>query len=359
MALVISGVTDEAGNAVTAQTTTFTTGTAAATSPPGVVVENPVSSATGVPVNAALSLEANAAIDLTSVSSSSYQLYDQTLGQYLSGSYSLSADGRTVYLVPATQLATGRTYTVDFVGQGMTDLAGNTLTNSCPGCLTNYTFTTGFSTSTTAPQVTGVSPSTGLTGVPINAQMVFSFSEPVNGESLGGVTLSAGGNPVGLSYSLGSGNQLLTITPVAGLLPNTAYSLAVNGVSDLSGNVMTTPFTSSFTTGAAPDLSTPAVTAVVPANGTTGVLTTGTIQIQFNKLMDTLSITSQSVKISNGTSTVSAVLTFNGTGSSVTITPSSPLSTSTVYSVQLTSAILDLEGGALTSFSSSFTTGTM
>ena len=158
MTLTISGVTDVAGNAVTAQTTHFTTGTAAATSTPGIIAENPSASATGVPVNAAISLQANAEIDLTTVTSSTFQVYDQTLAKYLSGTYSLSADGMTVYFVPATQLATGRTYSVTFNYAGMTDLAGNTVTTNCTGCLGNYTFTTGFAASTAAPQVTGISP---------------------------------------------------------------------------------------------------------------------------------------------------------------------------------------------------------
>ncbi len=359
MTLTISGVKDVAGNTVTAQTTHFTTGTAAATSAFGVVVENPAASAMGVPVNAAISLQANAEIDGTTVTTSSFQVYDTTLNQTVAGSYSLSVDGMTVYFVPAAQLATGRTYQVNFYYGGMTDLAGNALTNSCTGCLYNYTFTTGFTASVAAPQVTGVSPSSGLTKVPINAQIVVAFNEPVNGESLAGVTLSANGSTVGLSDVLSAGNQLLTITPVAGLLPNTTYTLTVNGVADLSGNAMTTANTSTFTTSGGPDLTQATVTSITPINTATGVPTTTNVQIQFSKLMNVLSLTSQTVKLStNGTTVIPAILTFNQNGTSMTIAPSSALSPSTTYSVQLTTSILDLEGGALTSFQASFTTGT-
>jgi hypothetical protein len=359
MTLTISGVTDVAGNAVTAQTTTFTTGTAAATSTPGVVVSNPIASATAVPLNAALSLETDAEIDLTTVTTSSYQVYDTTLNQTVSGTYTLSADGLTIYFVPTNQLATGRTYRVSFANAGITDVAGNALTSTCAGCLNNFSFTTGYASSSTAPQIVGVSPIGGLTNVPINAQIVVSFNEPINGETLGGVTLSANGATVGLSYSLSAGNQLLTITPAAGLLANTSYTLTVNGVTDLSGNAMTAPSTSTFTTSSAPDLNTPSVTSVLPTNGGTGVLTTAAIQVQFNKFMDELSFTNQTVKIStNGSTFINATITFNQNGNAMTITPSAPLSPSTTYSLQLTTSILDLEGASLTSFQSSFTTGT-
>jgi hypothetical protein len=248
---------------------------------------------------------------------------------------------------------------VYFNNQGMTDVAGNPLGASCSGCLNNYSFITGTATSTSAPQVLGVSPVSALTSVPINAQIVVSFNEPVNGESLGAITLSTGGNAVTLNSSLGSGNQILTITPAAALLPAATYTLSVAGVSDLSGNTMATPFTSTFTAGSAPDLTTATVSSVVPANSATGVLTTAPIQVQFSKMMDVLTLTTQTVTITNGSTVVPATLTFNANGTMMTITPTSALSTSTAYTLQVTSGALDLEGGALTAFKSTFTTGTL
>jgi hypothetical protein len=199
MTLTISGVADVAGNAVAAQTTHFLTGTAPATATAGVLVENPASAATGVPVNAAISLKTNAVIDLTTVTTSTFQVYDQTLGQTVAGTYTLSADGMTVYFVPVTQLATGRTYTVNFVNQGMTDLAGNTLTNSCTGCLTQLLVHRRGRGEHDGSAGDRGEPIERPAKVPINAQIVVAFNEPVNGESLGGVTLSANGSAVGLS----------------------------------------------------------------------------------------------------------------------------------------------------------------
>ncbi len=358
MTLAISGVRDVAGNAVTAQTTQFTTGTAAATSTPGILVENPAASATGVPTNAALSLQANAPLDLTTVNTGTYQVYDTTLSQTVAGSYTLSADGMTVFFVPPTQLATGRTYDVNFNGYGMTDLAGNSISSNCTSCLNNFVFTTGYSTSTTPPQVAAVSPVAGQQQVPINAQVVVSFSEPVNGESLAGITLSTGGNSVPLTYSLSSGNQLLTLTPNADLLAGATYTLAVNAVSDLSGNVLATPFTSTFVTSGGADLATPVVSAITPSNAATAVLTTAPIQVSFDKLIDQISVSGQTVKITtNGSTFVTATYSFNPAGNVLTITPAAALSPSTTYTLQLTTGILDLEGNALTAFQSTFTTG--
>jgi len=307
-------------------------------------------------VNAALSLQANTAIDPTTVNSTSFQVYDQTLNQTLSGAYSLSADGTTVYFVPPTQLATGRTYSVNFVYGGMTDLAGNTLEY---GNVNNYSFTTGFTASASAPQVTGVSPSKGLKQVPINAQITVQFNEPVDAETLGGVTLSANGATVGLSESLGSGNQLLTITPAAGLLANTTYTLTVAGVSDLSGNAMTTPVTSTFTTGATAQLGQPTVVSITPANNATGVTTATSITVVFGRLMNGVSITGSNIQVStNGVANVAGTFTLNADGVTAVFAPSSAFSTLTTYTVtNVAGGIVDLAGNPLPAFHATFTTG--
>ena len=362
MTLTVSGVTDVAGNAVTAFTSSFTTGTAAATSNFGVVVENPVASATGVPVNAAISLQANSEIDGTTVSTSSFQVYDTTLNQTVAGSYSLSADGRTVYFVPAAQLATGRTYQVNFYYGGMTDVAGNPLTNNCTGCLYNYTFTTGFTASTAAPQVTGVSPAAGLTGVPINAQIVVAFNEPVNGESLGGITLSANGSNVALNQSLGSGNQLLTLTPTAGLLPNTAYTLTVNGVADQSGNTMTAAANSNFNTGGTVDLTPLTITSVAPLSGATGVPVNAQIRVGFSKGVNVVSLAGGNLVLypaSVGSSyPIVGKLSVSSDGTTVTFTPTVNLLAETQYCAYVT-GVIDLEGQSLSgsAYQGCFTTG--
>ncbi|MGB6686240.1 MAG: Ig-like domain-containing protein, partial [Terracidiphilus sp.] len=312
--------------------------------------------ATGVPVNAAVSLQASSPVDLTTVSQGTFELYDTVLAQAVAGSYSLSPDGETVYLLPAAELATGRTYTVYFASYGMTDVAGNAIT-ACCGYLNNFSFTTGFAASTTAPVVTGVSPSNGLGSVPLNAEIVVGFSEPVDAESLSGVTLEAGSTPVAVTATLSAGNQLMTVTPVQGLAPGAAYTLGITGVTDLAGNAMTAPFTSTFNTGSVPNFVQPVVTSITPNNSATGVATNSTIQIQFNKIMNPLTITGSTITVANGSTQVPGTVTVNAAGMIATFTPNAPLATTTVYSVAITSGITDLEGEALTAFTSTFTTG--
>ena len=160
----------------------------------------------------------------------------------------------------------------------LTNLVGNGL-----GCSFYASFTSGFATSTTAPQVTAVSPGDGVTQVPINGRVTIQFNEPVNPQTIGQVTLKAGATAVSIIASLGNGNQTLTLIPAVALLGNTVYTVTITGVADVSGNVMSAPVTTTFTTAAGADFTQPVVTLIDPANSSTGVPTNPVIRVLFNK----------------------------------------------------------------------------
>src|SRR5260221_681306 len=82
------------------------------------------------------------------------------------------------------------------------------------------------------PQVIGVSPANGLTGVPINAQVVIQFNEPVDALTVNQVTLSGGGT-VNVTRTLTNGNQTLVLVPVVPLITSTSYTLTITGVQDI------------------------------------------------------------------------------------------------------------------------------
>jgi hypothetical protein len=359
--LTISGATDIAGNVVATQTTHFTTGTSAVTVQPAITATNPYDTGTSVPLNSIISLQSNAPIDGTSVSSGSFQVLNQTTNQGVAGTYSLSSDGMTIFFVPSSPLPSAQQILVSFTNHGITDLAGNALQSYfCVGssCIGNFFFTTGTGASTTPPQVAGLSPATGMTSVPVNTQVSVAFSEPVDAESLTGVTLSANGNTVSAADTLSSGNQLLTLVPAATLAPGTAYSLTITGVTDLSGNVQAAPVTGTFTTGSSANVATPAVVSATPAMNATGVLTTAPLQVQFSKQMNGLTFNSQSVVLTSGDGTViPTTYSLSQSGTSLTITPTTRLSSSTNYTLQLNYLALDLEGNNLTQYTTSFTTG--
>jgi methionine-rich copper-binding protein CopC len=358
MTLTISGITDVAGNAVPAQTTHFTTGTGPDLTIPGVVSTNPYSSELNVPLNSPIQAQMSEPVDPGTVNSSSLAVIDNTTSQQIAGSPSLSANGQTISLVPSAPLVASHYYTVIF--NAIADLAGNVLISV--GGPPNFSFTAGTASNATQPQVTGVSPANGLTGVPTNAQVMIQFNEPVDALTVGQVTLSGGGT-VNVIRTLSNANQTLILVPVVPLNSNTTYTVTVTGVQDISGNSQASTVTTNFTTGTGADLTPPSVVSISPANTATGVLRNTVIQAQFSKRINPLTVSASTFQLDLSSTGVPVVGTIKVSpdGLTVTFTPTAPLTASTNYTVVYSTGITDLEGQILStifSVGSSFTTGT-
>lgn len=355
MSLTISGVTDVAGNAVATQTTQFTTGTGPDVVTPAVVSDSPFNSESNVPLNTIIQVRVNDPIDPGTVTSSSFTVNDSTAGQTVAGTYSISADGLTATFVPNALLTANHTISVNTGNAGIKNLAGNLIS---AGGLSSFNFSTGTTSNTTAPQVVGISPPSGMTGVPINAQIAIQFNEPVDALTINQVTLAASGN-VNVTRTLMNGNQLLILAPVLPLNPSTTYTITVTGIQDVSGNLLPAPVTQTFTTGLGADLTTPSVSTVSPASNSTGVLRNSVIQLQFSKQIDPFTVTNSTFTVTPvGGQAIAGTISISANGLTATFTPSTTLAASTQYQIVATNAITDLEGQPLTSFSSFFTTGT-
>jgi large repetitive protein len=346
--VTVSGVKDLAGNPVGTSTTQFTTGTGPDVTAPTVVTENPFNGATNVPLNTVISVQMSEPVDGSTVNKNTFPVFDGNVGTQLTGTYSVSNNGQTVSFVPDVPLRAGGSFSDSVCG--ITDLAGNFL-NPCVG----FGFTAGFVADTVGPQVTGISPLNALTGVPTNTQVVIIFDEPVDALTIGQVTLTHGA-PVAISQSFTNGNQMLVLTPLVPLNPSTVYTVNITGVRDISGQLMSTPVTSTFTTGTGADLIAPTVTGVSPLNGATGVPTNTVVELQFSERVDALTVNSGTFFVLNNNTglAVEGTITVAADGKSATLTPAAALSSSNTYTLEAC-GITDLVGQQLC-FVSSFTT---
>ncbi len=98
----------------------------------------------------------------------------------------------------------------------------------------------------TPPTITSVAPATGATNVPISATVQVGFSEAV--ALNGGLSLStSSGAPVAATVSVSG--RTATLTPSGPLAAGTGYRINVStAVKDLSGNPLSSAFSSGFTT---------------------------------------------------------------------------------------------------------------
>jgi YD repeat-containing protein len=364
MTMTLSGITDVAGNAVAPQTTQFTTGAGPDVVAPILLWTSPLEqnayqAPTNVPLNAVVQLEVNEPVDPGTVNSTTFSVTN-TSNIPVAGTYSVSADGHTITFVPSAPFAAGLQYNVNSLSGGITDLAGNGLSSAAGSVIGNFNFTTGTTSSTNSPQVTAVSPANGATTIPINARAAVGFNEPIDAAKVGGITLTGPGGTVAVSQTASNGNQTITLIPVSPLAAGSLYTVNITGVQDLSGNVIASPMTTTFTTANSADLVPPKETSTTPANYGTGVSTTGTVQVQFSKVIDPLTVTPATFYMYPYSTSVlvPGTLSVSTGGTTATFTPSEPLDSQTFYSVQLTTGITDMEGQSLSGTASFyFTTG--
>jgi hypothetical protein len=343
MAVAINGVTSEAGVAVASQTTHFTTLAGPDLTAP-YVVNASVASNQYVGTNAAFAMQFNKPMDPGSVNPAGAQdvfVYDLTAAANVATAITFSADSTTVMLKPTANLAASHQF--QMCANSMTDFSGNTQTNYC------VKFYAGTGTDTTGPAVLQVSPPSGFTGVGTNSPVQILFSEPIDGASIGGVTLKQGSSVIPATAALSDGDQRLQLLPLTPLTSNTTYTINVTGVLDITGNAQTSFPSQSFTTGTTADLIQPALSSTNPAGGATSVSVTTGVQAFFNKAMNPASFdpTNSFVMYDSSHNLVPATITFSANYTTATLQPKAYLTGGgALYSVFISyfAPVTDLAG---------------
>jgi hypothetical protein len=113
-------------------------------------------------------------------------------------------------------------------------------------------------TAPTGPRVLSVTPTDGATGVAVGTSVVVTFSAAVQIDTVttASFTLTAVTTPVAGTVALSADRKTATFTPTNPLLRSTTYTVALTrAIKDDNGGTLT-PFTSTFTTEAAPAVQT-------------------------------------------------------------------------------------------------------
>jgi hypothetical protein len=108
------------------------------------------------------------------------------------------------------------------------------------------------------------------------------------------------------------------------------------------------------------DTTPPTVTSFNPTSGATGVATNIAPSVTFSEALDPASVNASTVQLLNGSTLVAAIVTYNASTNTATLTPTAALANSTTYTIAVIggpSGVKDLAGNALvTSVGSLFTT---
>jgi len=353
-----SALKDACGNSLLQQGYTFTTAFNVDATAPNLIATSPVNGDTNIPISGASSptpvvLQFDTPIDPIAAQIGFSMLSGANA---VAGNFTYSVDDRTVIFTPTSSLSPNTTYTVGYTGQ-ITDQGGNPLNN--PG---SFSFTTGTASDTTVPSVTQVDPPNGTFGVGLNVTPRVSFNEAVDGATLPlalSLVYADTGVAIPATVTVSANRLVATITPIAPLLPNTAYNISLPGstYTDIAGNPGSGSLTSFFTGTTA--YTTPlTVSTINPSNGQTGVPLNARIVAVMSNNVDPTTVGTGSITVTpSGGSAIGGTVSLASDGVTLTFTPSGALTASKSYSVSV-SGFADIDGNPVTAFASSFTTGT-
>lgn len=358
-ATVTTGARDLAGNALaTDYNWSFTTGTAPDTLAPTVSSTNPRRDEQGVPINQKVAATFSEVMDPLTLTTATFGLTNPG-GASVPGTVTYT--GLVATFTPTATLIPGLTYTAN-ITTAARDLAGNPLASTYV-----WSFTTasaggggggGGTVDTTAPTVLSTVPTNTAAGVAINQQLSAAFSEGMDPATLNTLTFTVNNGELPVLGTVTYVGQTATFSPAVALVPNTAYVASITtGARDLAGNALATPYSWSFTTGAAPDLQAPTVTSTVPANGTTNVTLNQTVRATFSEPMRPATLTPVTFTLT-GAAPVNGTVTYDAVNRTAIFTPNANLAPGQLHTATITTGAQDLAGNGLAAnFTWTFTTG--
>ena len=207
---------------------------------PHVTSTSPFDTALNVPLNARLS--ANFDLSMTPLTNVTFTL--ATGGNAVTGTVSNAAGGRTATFAPTANLTAATMYTATITAAA-TSSDGTPITASYP-----WTFTTGATLDTTAPQVNSTNPNSGATGVPVNTSVTATFDEAIDPLSITSASFTLRQGTTAIAGTVSSAGTIARFMPTGALATNTTFTATLStGVTDLQGNPLATAYSWMFTTG--------------------------------------------------------------------------------------------------------------
>ncbi len=325
----------------------FTTGQVADTTPPLVSFTSPAPGATGTAINTKVLATFSKAMDPSTISASTFTVKQGTTS--LPGTVTYA--GSTATFVPSSNLAAGTAYTAT-ITTGAKDSIGHPLAASYV-----WSFTTGAVKDTTPPRVSFTSPASGSTGVPVNTQILATFTKAMDPSTVTPETFTLYQGSVSIQGAVSFAGSTATFVPSDNLANSAAFTATITtGARDLAGNALQANFIWTFATGQAADTLAPSVIATSPVGGATDVAVNRDLSATFSEAMDPSTVTVSSFVLMQGTTTVSGLVTYAGRAAS--FNPASDFAFDTTYTATVTNGARDLAGNALRdNFVWNFTTG--
>jgi len=319
----------------------------------------PLDGETNYPFNAIIMTTLSEPLDLSTLNTDTFWLTDWTTGNPFSWA------GTSVTYDTATQtaglfhtdLTIGNTYQAT-LSMSLLSIYGNSLVTDY-----NFGFDAGGS-DITPPTILNTTPST---PAPLNALITATYSEYISPTSITGntITVYTGASIITGTIAYDIPSMTIIFTPYNLLISTTTYTAVARDARDLANLTQNpNPYTWTFATGTALDITPPTVAGIYPTPGAAGVPSSVIVSVTFSEPMNPLTINANTFYLLNPLGgRVAATITYTAATNTAYLTPSNFLGFYLTYTVIVTggagcTGVKDLAGNCMgATFTSTFTTG--
>ena len=329
---------------------------------PTVTAVAPIADASGVATNTRIvTATFSTAMNPATLTPASFTLACPAATAVTGTGVSYLAAGNVATLTLPTDLPAS-TVCVATVTPAVQDTAGRALAAAYV-----WSFTTAATTDAIAPVIISTLPADTASAIAINSRVTASFNEAIDPLTLNAASFTLAcpaGTPVTGTVSYAVIARIASFTPTVDLPANTTCTARLEtAVQDLAGNALELPYSWTFTTGAAADVTPPTVVSGNPFDLSIGICVNKTVNVTFSEAMDPLSITTTRFRIATGGGIlVNGAVAYDAVNRIASFTPTVPLTGTppTAYTVTVggsNSGVRDLAGNFLAADNiSSFTT---
>jgi len=318
---------------------------------PTVTAVTPLNKATGVALNTKITAAFDQAMNPQTINSSTFTLTAPG-NKAVKGKVTYDTTNNIATFMPSANLLVKTMYTAT-ITSCVTNLNGTEMVSNFV-----WTFTTGAAPDVIPPTVISTIPLTGppaAIDVPLNQIITATFSEAMTASTITTppqftLQVTSTSAPVSGVVTYAAVGNTATFKPSAALTGSTEYTATIlTGVTDLAGNHLVSNYVWIFTTGAAAVTTPPTVVSTSPVSSGT-VCINGAINATFSEAMDFALFNTATFYVTGSASApVLGTLSIDVTGTIVTFTPTSNLTSGNSYTATITTGVTDLLGNALAS----------
>lgn len=210
---------------------------------PKVITTNPGNTVTGVALNQSITATFSTDMNATTINTTTFTVTGPGTTP-VAGAVTYS--GTTAVFKPTSNLAASTVYTAT-ISTGAKNVAGTPLAANHV-----WTFTTGATTDTVAPDVNSTNPDSNATGVPINQNITAIFSEALDPSTVNTTTFTVMNGATSVPGVVTYTGTTATFNPTNNLTASTVYTATLTtGITDLAANPLAVNHVWTFTTGSA------------------------------------------------------------------------------------------------------------